>query len=94
MKPYKNRYRSELSECLKKIQLEEAIVSCNNVLCEDVAHREQINTYCAELIDICIRTGRKYFPKVQSGRRCMPYWFTRVQHLKERMWKTLPRGNC
>ena len=78
-----NRYRSELSECLKNVQLEEAIVSCNNVLCEDGAHREQINTYCAELIDICIRTGRKCFPKVQSGRRCMPYWSTRVQHLKE-----------
>ena len=52
------------------------------VLCEEVAHREQINKYCAELRDICITTGRKCLPKVQIGRRCMLYWSTMVQHLK------------
>ncbi len=60
------QYRSELSMYLLVIELPDAVVNCNDILCTNDEHKEQIEVHCVQLIDMCLKAGSKCSPHIQT----------------------------
>ena len=88
-------YKSHISSQLGKLKLSDSPANCNNVKCVNVTHKQELNDYCAALIDVCLTAGIECFPKVRSKNRNVPYWSEKVRPYKDealkwsRAWKTL-----
>ncbi len=67
---------------LSVIELPDAVVNCNDVLCTNDEHKEQIEVYC----DMCLKAGSKCFPHIQTKQhKSIPSWKGNI---------TAPPGDC
>ncbi len=92
------QYRSELSMYVSVIELPNAVVNCNDVLCTNDELKEQIEVYCVQLIDMCLKAGSKCFPHIQTKQhKSIPSWKDNVQLLQETVlqknWKYKMNGS-
>ncbi len=79
---------------LSVIELPDAVVNCNDVLCTNDKHKEQIEVYC----DMCLKAELKCFPHIQTRQhKRMPSWKDNIQPQLEialqKSWKYKINGN-
>ncbi len=92
------QYRSELSMYVSVIELPNAVVNCNDVLCTNDELKEKIEVYCVQLIDICLKAGSKCFPHIQTKQdKSISSWKDNIQPLLEialqKSWKYKMNGS-
>jgi exonuclease III len=81
---HKGKYADSITDLLSVIELPEAVINCHDVLCTDAEHKEQIEVYCIQLIDICLKAGEKSFPQVKSRySKVIPGWKDNIQPMLE-----------
>ena len=72
-------------ECVKHMIMkmkQRTVYSCNNLLCENMKHKLDLNEWCSDLIDICLAADF-VLPQVKKGNyKTMPGWCEEVQPYK------------
>jgi hypothetical protein len=69
---------------------------CQNIQCCDQGHYDQIDSWCEELIDICL-TSDHVFPQAKSSIKSKPGWSEHVKPYKDecnfwyQIWKSFGR---
>ena len=62
------------------------VTSCQNLQCEQHDHKTQIDKWCEELIECCMKADCK-LPRENNGKKCMPGWVDNVkQHRDENIF--------
>ncbi len=79
----RTKYKESVLLKLKHVNIPTNAIMCSNVNCEDDSYRQQLSGYCHDLIQACIKTGDKCFPRVKSMKTQIPYWNEVVQPLKD-----------
>ena len=74
----KSLYREQVGVALhERDMLSYGILStfqCQDLMCANQLHREEIDKYCSKLINTCISIGSKVFPKTRKKPICKPMW--------------------
>ncbi len=85
------KYKTCVKNGLRDIQIPEDAVLCNDVNCQNEEHRNDISIYCKGIIDVCIKSGDRCFPRVKSKKYQMPYWNETVEPLKSdaKFWHSI-----
>lgn len=79
---HKKDYSDKITDLLSVIELPDVITNCDNVLCTDTDHIEQLEVYCIQLIDICLKAGEISFPHAKSKqKKIIPGWKDNIQPL-------------
>ena len=88
-------YREQVGAALHEMDmLSYGILStfqCQDLMCANQLHREEIDKYCSKLINTCISIGSKVFPKTKKTPICKPMWNELVEPKKVlfggRIWR-------
>lgn len=87
------KYRRCLSEKLQNISVPNHVFNCNDVLCSDSSHKQQLSQYCSLIIQSCIDAGENIFPKTKQNKSNKPYWNSIVREKQKdslfwgRIWR-------
>jgi hypothetical protein len=57
------------------------VLNCDNILCKCETHRQQIDRFCASLIESCLKSD-KVFPRVKK-KQCRPNWCEDVKPYRD-----------
>ena len=75
-------YRHTLDRALSSIDLT-GLLSCTNLNCHCIQHKQLIDMVCSSLIDCCIKVGVNTLPLVKHSARNLPGWNDHVKHERE-----------
>ena len=91
-------YQSEINTKLNNLPLPD-VFYCQDVLCGDHSHRQQINQWCDDLIDVCLQSDF-VFPRKHNNKHKKPGWNDNVKPFKDEsvfwfnVWSEAGRPGC
>ena len=70
-------------ELLDDLVIDHGALACNNNLCHDPSHIENIERLCGQLISTCLNAGKHSLPKCAPPRGRVPMWNERIKPLRD-----------
>ena len=70
-------------ELLDDLVIDHGALACNNNLCHDPSHIENIERLCEQLISTCLNAGKHSLPKCAPPRGRVPMWNERIKPLRD-----------
>ena len=72
-----------MDELLDDLVIDHGALACNNNLCHDPSHIENIERLCEQLISTCLNAGKHSLPKCAPPRGRVPMWNERIKPLRD-----------
>lgn len=77
-------YQRNIDDALQYLEFDHDMISCENILCDNVKHKELIDKYCNKIINVCIDAGKQIFPHSGKDFKPVPTWNDEVKELRDR----------
>ena len=68
------QYKLEMDKLLDTVMINDNVIKCDDIMCKCKEHCTYIDTFCSELIDVCITAGKTAFPQSNAGHKSIPDW--------------------
>ncbi len=72
-------YKAHLSALIECLDVPHDALNCNDLMCDSEDHKHQLDKYCSDLIELCVRAGNECFPKFRDKKKNIPYWREEVE---------------
>ena len=72
-------YQETMIRYLHNVNIPVEALQCRDPMCQIDSHRSQLNEYCNQLIECCVKSGEECFPVVKCSKRQKPYWKDNVK---------------
>ena len=75
------QYKRRLDDMLRNIKLPHAVY-CQDIKCNNLEHKRDIDQWCNELTNICVSAGDMCLPKCSTRQHVRPGWSDQVKSYK------------